>query len=173
MALTPEDGSIVIGADSYQTLAEARADALNRGLTLSTDDTTAEQQLRQAYYWMTGFYEPQLQGWRISADQTGSMPRSGVYAYGFPVASDEIPQAFKFSQVNAASAVEGGADLNAIKTDADLAGFNVQGVYSETYQSGRSTPVLPQMPAVSQFIRPYTKAAVGGGGLNRTNMGFI
>ncbi len=172
MALTIEDGTIVAAADSYQTLVTARADAANRGLTLNADDTIAEQQLRQAYYFLTNIYEPRMQGVRVSPDQTSMLPRTGMTAHGFSIASDAIPQVFLFAQNNIAASVEGGADLSAIKTDADLASFNVQGVYSETYQSGSSTPTLPLMPAVSNFIKPYTITGLGTG-LNREEMGYV
>lgn len=176
MTLIVEDGSVVAGADSYQSLATARTDASNRGLTLSDDDDTAEAQLRQAYYWLVNQYENQLQGYRVSSEQTGSMPRNNVYAYGqFLVANDTIPYQFLFAQTNAAASVNDGADLNAIKIDADLKGFNVQGVYSEEYQSWSSTPTLPYMPAVAGWLFPFTKAAAnnGSGGIYRQSMGYM
>jgi len=172
MALTIEDGTVVAAADSYQSLVTARADAANRGLTLNADDTTAEQQLRQAYYFLTNIYEPRIQGFRVSPDQTSMLPRTGMVAHNFTIASDSIPQSFLFAQNNIAASVEGGADLSAIKTDADLASFDVKGVYSESYQDGSATPTLPLMPAVSDFIKPYTKTGIGSG-LNREEFGYV
>lgn len=173
MTLIIEDGSVVAGADSYESLADARVDAANRGLSISDDDTIAESQLRQAYYWIANQYENQFQGYRISQLQTGSLPRGGMVAYGFSVASNSIPKEFILAQTNIAASVNDGADLNAIKTDADLSGFNVSGVYSETYQSGSSTPTLPYMPAVSSWLRPFTKQATDDGGVYRQSMGYI
>lgn len=171
MALIIEDGTIVVGADSYQSLITARADASARGLALDTDDTIAEQQLRQAYYYLTNTYENQMQGDRVSPNQTGFMPRSGMYAFGFSVASDSIPDAFLKAQVSMASSINDGANVNQADTDTqELASFDVKDVYSETYQKKTSpSSVLPKMPAVSQFLYPYTKAALndGSGGLYR------
>ena len=177
MALIVEDGSVVAGADSYQSLADARTDAANRGLTLNADDTIAETQLRQSYYWLTNTYEPQLQGLRVSAEQTASLPRSGMVAYGFSVSSDEVPNNFKFAQVNAAASVEGGADLNAITVGSDLSSFEVVGTYKESYQDASSgiSHILPYMPAVADFVKPYTKSSLNQstGGLYREDMGSI
>ena len=171
MSLIIEDGTIVAGADSYQSLATARADASSRGLNLDADDNIAEQQLRQSYYYLTNTYENQMQGDRVSVDQTGFMPRSGMYAFGFSVSSDSIPDAFLKSQVSMASSINDGANVNQADTETqELASFNVDGVYSETYQDKSSSKsVLPKMPAVSQFLYPYTKAALndGSGGLYR------
>lgn len=167
--LTIEDGTIVAGADSYQTLITARSDALARGLTLDADDTIAEQQLRQAYYYLTNTYESQMQGDRVSVDQTGFMPRNNMIAFGFTVAGDSIPDAFLKAQVSMAASINDGANVNESDTATqELASFDVKDVYSETYQKKTSpSSVLPKMPAVSQFLRPYTKSASGAGGLHR------
>lgn len=171
MSLIIEDGSIVAGADSYQTLATARADATARGLTLAVDDVIAEQQLRQAYYYLTNSYESQIQGERVSAEQTGFMPRSNIIAFGFPVDNNSVPTAFLKAQVSMASSINDGANVNESDTSTqELASFEVKDVYSETYQNKTNTSsVLPKMPAVSQFLYPYTKASLnnGGGGLYR------
>ena len=173
MALTTEDGSIVAGADSYITLVDARTLAANYGLTLNTDDTVAETQLRQAYSWITTYYERRLQGDRISAAQTGALPREYMYAHRYLIPSNAIPDAFKMAQVKIAAGVEAGIDLNQVKTSADLKSFNVQGVYSEEYQDGQSTVTRAQFASVSDLLYPYTKAAVGGGGVYRENVGYL
>ena len=75
--LIVEDGTVVPNADNFLSLTDARTLASNYGLELDADDTAAEVQLRQAYQALI-VYEPQLQGYRVSADQTGIYPRSGV-----------------------------------------------------------------------------------------------
>jgi hypothetical protein len=175
--LTVEDGSIVAGADSYLSLADARTDATNRGLTLSADDTIAESQLRQAYYYLTSNYERLMQGFRVSAEQTGMMPRNFMEAYGFHVANDSIPTAFKQAQVNVAAVVAGGADMNAAQTGQDLASFSVDGVYSESYRTDSRTVLTPKIASVEQLLFAYTKAGAsslgGSGGLYREEMGYL
>ncbi len=74
----------------------------------------------------------------------------------------------------AAFSINDGVDTNAVKDSANLAGFSVgNGAYSETYQSGSSTPTLAQMPAVSRVLKPYTNAGLSGGGLYKESMGFL
>ena len=87
MAIVIEDGTIVAGANSYQSLVDAQAFLTDIGLTDPAIDDAA---LIRAYYYVNGF-EDRYQGQRISADQTGSFPRSGVCVNGFPLANDAIP----------------------------------------------------------------------------------
>ena len=101
------------------------------------------------------------------------MPRSYIYAYDVLVASTSIPQDFKNAQMLASFSINAGVDTNAVKTDANLKSITLVGVISEVYQDGSSTPTLAQMPAVSRVLRPYTKAGVNGGGLYRSDMGYL
>lgn len=87
MPIVIEDGTIVAGANSYQSLVDAQAFLTAIGLTDPAIDDAA---LIRAYYYVNSF-ETQYQGSRISADQTGSFPRSGVCINGFPLDSDAIP----------------------------------------------------------------------------------
>jgi hypothetical protein len=96
MALIIEDGTIVEDANSYVTLAEYRAYGASRGLTITADDTLAEQQLiRSMDYLLT--YEDDYQGLRISDSQELSFPRSPVTIYGADKSS-EIPDNLKSGQ---------------------------------------------------------------------------
>ena len=167
--LIVENGTIVVGADSFQSLVDARVDADNRGLTLDPDDIKAEADLRSAYYNLVSGYESSLQGYRVSIEQTGIFPRDSVTAYSFDVPNNKIPDDIKRAQVNIAASINDGADMNAIKTDADLASFNVDGVYSESYQSGSKAPTIPEMPAVSAMLKPYTNSALHGNQFTRDN----
>lgn len=166
MSLIIEDGSVVPNADSYISLTDARELATKRNLTLSEDDATAEGQLRNGYLWLIDTYEPNMQGSRVSAEQTGCFPRTGVYARDFAVPSDEIPQDIINAQVSMAASIQTGVDVNATKTGSDLAGFSVgKGAYSETYNSNSSNSVLAYTPAISRMLKPYM---VNGGKLTAT-----
>jgi len=174
-----EDGTVVAGADSFQTLVDARALAANIGLSLPVDDTEAEVVLRQGYLNLLQ-QERTLQGLRISAVQTGIYPRSGVLSNCFAVASDTVPNDVITAQLYASDAINAGAETNNIKTGEKLAGFNVgSGAYSETYQQGTSQSVNPSIQGVTNSLYPLTKVGLasspcgGGGGLYRDNMGFV
>ena len=164
---------MVANANSWVTDDEYKAFAKLKGYSVPATQPDREALLANAYDFINFTYEQRLQGYRVDPTiQTGCMPRSYVYAYGVAVPSDSIPNDFKNAQMLAAFSINDGVDTNAVKTDADLASFNVQGVYSETYQTGSSTPTLAQMPAVSRTLTPYTNAA-NGGGLSRDSMGFL
>lgn len=111
MALTVETGANVPGADSLVSLADARAYAALRGLSLDADDTAAEVQLRKAMDHMTGL-EAQFQGFRASSTQSLPFPRYDMEINGYQVASDTVPQQAIHAQVMLAAEVAAGADLS-------------------------------------------------------------
>jgi len=169
-----EDGSVVANANSLTTDAEFLAFAKLKGYSVPATEPDRDALQANAYDFLNFTYEQRLQGYRVTPQaQTGIVPRSNMYAYGVLVANNSIPQDFKNAQMLAAFSINDGVDTNAVKDSADLSGFSVgQGAYSETYQTGSSTPTLAQMPAVSRTLTPYTNAA-NGGGLYRDNMGFL
>ena len=155
MTLTVETGAVITDADSFLSLADARTLASNYGVTINSDDTTAEQQLRKAYRYLVDQYEVSLQGKRVSETQTGIFPRQYVYARGFSIASDSIPQDIKLAQVYVAGAIESGLDDNQVKSSADLASFSVDGVYSESYDTSSSQPLIGRVPTAENMLEPY------------------
>jgi len=179
MPLIVEDGSVVANADSFLSLVDARSLSANYGLELPADDTEAEIVLRQGYLNLLT-YEARLQGSRISAEQTGIYPRSGVLNNCFPVDSDVIPQEVKLGQLYASDAFTKGTSDNTVNTGEKLSGFKVVGVYEETYQDGSSANLNATIQGVSNSLYPLTKAGLaaspcgsGLGGLNRENMGYL
>lgn len=177
MALTIEDGTGVELADSYLSLDDARTIATNYGLTLSDDDATAEIQLRQGFLGIN-VSESMLQGVRATKTQSGAFPRDGVFSNCVEVAGDSIPLSVKMAQVNFASAINGGYAVNAVSTGQDLASFNVDGVYSESYQDGSSASTNATIQGVYNALYPLTLQgyaaspcgkASGFGGLQRTD----
>lgn len=161
--LTIEGGTGVASADSYQSLVDGRATALLYGITLPVDDTEAETSLRQGYLNLNT-YEAQLQGSRVYAIQTGIFPRKNVYANGFLIASDSIPDDIKLAQLYAASAIAGGVDTNAVDNGQALKSFNaVNSLYSEEYQDGSRVKVNSRIQGVYNSLAAYLKSAVSGG----------
>lgn len=174
MALIVEDGTIVAGADSFLSLAEARSMATNYGLTLPDDDTEAEVVLRQGYL-MLNKDEKTLQGSRISPIQTGIVPRNDLYINGFLVANNVIPVDVKMAQLNAGDAINAGVSTNSVDTGQKLASFTVEGVYSETYQDDSKQSTNSTIQGVYNALYPLTKAAAGGSSitLGRECMGYL
>ena len=69
MALVVETGAVVPGADSYVSLADARALAAGYGLALPVDNIAAEAALRNGAVYV-GLQEPSMCGRRVSAWHT-------------------------------------------------------------------------------------------------------
>ncbi|MCP4493127.1 MAG: hypothetical protein GY820_38385 [Gammaproteobacteria bacterium] len=134
MALIIEDGTEVTGANSYTTDAELVAYAAARGYTIPA--TEAERdilQIKSMDYLAS--LESSYKGVRVTDSQALSFPRTGVDLNGYLLASDEIPQDLKNAQMELAFQVSTDEVL-INETIGNLASFNVQGVYSETYGSG-------------------------------------
>lgn len=179
--LIVEDGSGVADSDSYLSLVDARALAIKYGIALPADDTEAEVLLRNGYLGLIPI-EPQLQGTRTHTVQTNIYPRTGVYKNCNPVDADSIPNEVKLSQLYQADAIQSGASTNEVSGGQRLAGFNVDGVYSETYQDGSSASLNAVVQGVVNQMYPLTKigyqqSPCGGGGygngLGRENMGYL
>lgn len=95
MAIAVEDGTIVAGAESYITVADADTWHSNRGNTAWAALATGakEQALRKAADHMLQVYGLRWQGDRVSASQALDWPREGVEAFGFEVNADVVPEA--------------------------------------------------------------------------------
>jgi len=158
MSLIVEDGTGVADADSYQAVVDARALAVLYGISLPVDDTDVEVSLRKSYLHLNTL-ESQLQGNRTHTIQTGIFPRSNVYVNCNLLDSEEIPKDVLLAQLYASEAIESGATTNAIDTGEKLAGFDVKGVYSETYQDNSSIKLNATIQGVNNSLSGYMKSA--------------
>ncbi len=97
MALVIEDGTGVTGANSYATVAEARAYALARGLTLPVTDGPVESALVLACDKLESY---RYKGAKTEEDQPLMWPRADVYVDDAeePLADDSIPNKLKQAQ---------------------------------------------------------------------------
>lgn len=163
ITLVIETGQIVAGANSFIDLPEARTQCEALGLTLSVDDETAKSQLTQGYYQLKRSYQSRLKGCLVSASQTGIYPREDVYANGFEVASDSIPQDVINAQLSYAHSINEGNSVNNTASSQEVASESLDGVGSKTYKQGSSKRTTPFVPAVTQWLQPYMKS----NGLNR------
>ena len=129
-----EDGSIVADANSFATDDEFKTYA-----NLRNFDVPATQPDREALLSLAMDYlfskESQMQGVRVSQDQELPYPRSGVCANNFRVPSDSIPKSLKKAQMELALQANDSGLLITGEVE-NLASFNVDGVYSESYFSG-------------------------------------
>lgn len=96
MALIVEDGTGLSTAESYISVADADAYFSARGVT-QWDGSTSHKEalLRIATEYMIGRYGQQWQGYRINGTQALDWPRSDVWAYGYPIDPDVVPDQVK------------------------------------------------------------------------------
>jgi hypothetical protein len=100
MALIIEDGTIVAGANSLATTLEYRAYLESIGIDTSADtDAVVDQALIRGLRALCPRYEPSLSGCRVDSIQLWCVPRISMYAHGFLIASDTVPDNFKYAQI--------------------------------------------------------------------------
>jgi hypothetical protein len=110
MALIIEDGSLIVNANSYVTVAEAQAFAEARGIDVLLDDDVCEQKLLTAMDYLE-LVEPQLQGSRVDTDQTLAFPRQKLYINNLLFSATSIPSQIKKAQILLAIEAAKGVDL--------------------------------------------------------------
>ena len=166
MSLICEDGSIVTGAESYCSVADASAYHTARGnaawAALATDAIRG-QCLRKATDYMEQVYRSRWQGCRVGETQALSWPRYDVEVEGHAIDSDVVPDAVKRAC----------AELALRASAADLNPDLTQGVLSEQVGSiqvtyDKTSPQFTRYRAIDALLSPYLKA--GGGGCS---MGVI
>jgi hypothetical protein len=153
MALIVENGSIVPGADSYVSLADARALAAKYGKELPADDTAAEAALRNGAVYV-GLQEPAMCGQRVSAEQYLAYPRKYVFMYGFAVASDSIPSQIITAQVLAAVEYGSGTDVRASSDGRVVESERVEGAVAVSYFNNGATGASTTITAAIDALRP-------------------
>jgi len=135
-----EDGTVVTNANSFATDSELKAYANIRNLDVPATQPDREALLIQAMDYLFS-KESSFKGCRVNADQELPYPRKGVCYNNFRIDSDEIPSALKKAQIELALQSN---ESSLLKTGdvQNLASFNVDGVYSESYFSGGNWEVV-------------------------------
>jgi hypothetical protein len=163
MALVTEDGSQKSDAEAYITVAELKAYAEARDVSLTTiNDTALEQMIRKT----TAYIEARrsrFQGAKATDAQALEWPRAWVEVSGYAVASDAIPQEMKDAQCELALLVDSGEDIYPnITTSGRETGITV-GPIRVDYDEG-SQPRQPIWRKVEDLLRPLYNT----GGLTMT-----
>lgn len=165
MALVVETGAVVPGADSYVSLADARALAAGYGLALPADNTAAEAALRNGAVYV-GLQEPSMCGRRVSASQSLAYPRQGVSLYGFALASDVIPPQVIHAQVAAAVEYGAGTDVRASSDGRVTESERVDGAVTVAYFNNGATGATTTITAALDALRPLLCGSVNGASFN-------
>lgn len=110
ISIIVEDGSVVSGANSFVSVADARVYASNRGVSLPTvDDEVASLLIRACDYIMA--QEPKFSGSRTSTEQELAFPRDGAYQLGVELGSNQIPKVLVSAQCQLAMDAHAGIEL--------------------------------------------------------------
>lgn len=112
VTIVVEDGTGVANANSYQTVAQARAYALQRGIALSADDDVVGAQLVNATDYLESL-ECQYQGKRTdcTTPQALAWPRKCVELCCVAFPKDQIPKNLIAAQATLVIAQHSGVNL--------------------------------------------------------------
>lgn len=119
MALIVETGSIVPGANTYVSLADARVYAAARGVSLPESDAEAEIVVYKAMDYLESF-DGRFKGLRVERDQPLSWPRTDVEIEGWYWKYTEIPRQVINAQLSLVLEVNAGDDPRNPPANADL-----------------------------------------------------
>lgn len=159
MALIIEDGSNIENANSFATLAECRAFAAGRGLTLPTEDVDVEILLVTAADYLNSL-EAHFQGFRYfySDSQPLCFPREDIYEFDRYIGG-EIPDALKNAQCQLAVDTDSN-DLQAAGTGREVIEKRVGPLTTKWVQSGNTTPQYHPTAAFA-LLKPLFKPSSG------------
>lgn len=146
MALIVEDGTGLDDADSYISLADARAFAANYGITLPADDTEAEITLRQGTQYVD-LQEDCFVGDRLTDTQSLAYPRDD---------ESGMPKALGRATVYAAAEFALGTDVRATDDGKSIASEEVTGAVAVSYfnngKTGGTVTITRAMDALKSLL---------------------
>ena len=158
MALVIEDGTGKSDATSYVTVAEARAYALARGVTLSAVDADVEVLILKTMDYIESYRE-RFKGWKKTKEQALQWPRYDVYIDGWHQESEDIPQLLKNAVCQAVMEVNNGTDPMPTGTGNAVISEKVDVIEVE-YAAATSSAPSPVMRKVNALLNPL----LSGGG---------
>lgn len=163
LTLTPEDGTIVSGANSYATLAQIRSYCAQRGTVLPADDDAVTALATQALDYLESF-EPRMKGSRAAPLlQNLAWPRQNVWLYtsrlygDAPLPITTIPAQLITTQCFLAG-VAATYDLNPIQDTRAVIEETV-GPLITKYDPRFGAAVRPIIPQLDAMLAPLLKRA--------------
>jgi hypothetical protein len=159
LTLVIEDGSQVVGANSYADLTTVRSFATKRGKTLPATDAEVEVLVIKAMDYVESFTD-RFRGNRVSATQVLSWPRECVSLFGFEVAIDEIPSQLVSALCQAVIDANASGDLLPTVATGGMIVEDTVGPITTRYSDKFGTRDLPTYTFTNSLLRPLFK---GGG----------
>ncbi len=149
-----ETGSVVTGANSYVSVADARLYAADRGVTLPVDDDDLGVMLIKAADYLETF-ACEYQGSKVSGlAQPLEWPRTGVSIHGDELPSTVIPRSLINAQLQAMFAVNSGVDLQPVVNARDYVIREKVGDLEVAYANPLSVGIKSQISAVESLLAP-------------------
>lgn len=152
-----EDGTIVEGANSLNTVLEFQTYTTDRGITVVGDESTLLVQANDAM-WAYDF-----KGSLVDIDQGTPFPRDNLLVHGYEVANNTIPLLAKKMQLELAIAIDQGYNPNTTQTRTIKRAQSASGASVE-YQDG--TPSYNVLTSVNTVAAPLLKTSSGFGHVN-------
>lgn len=153
IAIIVENGTNVLNANSYNSIAELRAFALDRGITLSVvDDEVAVMAIKSTDYLETK--AEQYKGLPTNLVQSLQWPRSGVYIYEVEQASTSIPKQLKTAHAMLVLAVNEGLSLLPNVSPQDYVIEETVGPIKTKYADPVSVGIENSFTGVDAFLEP-------------------
>lgn len=143
-----EDGSGVVGANSYADVSTVREFASSRGVQLSTVDSDVEALLIKAMDYLEAL-RTEYKGKKIFA--TIQWPRSGVYIDGVLHSESSIPVELVNAQCQLVLEQHNGVVISPTRKDPFVT-FEKIGPIETKYSENVATSVYPDMSAVDSWL---------------------
>ncbi len=153
MAIIVEDGSGILGANSYVSLVDARLLLKPLGQDLNIDDLIAEQEILNAARYIESF-RARYQGWKTTNDQPMQWPRWAVVIDDITVGSDVIPQDLIDAQVFAAYEYAQGQILQPSSSGQSVQSEEVTGAVKVSYFDTGAVDGSPMLVRVNDSLNP-------------------
>ncbi len=156
-----EDGSIVAGANSYLSVADAETILDNQGYSFGaiTEDQKQQFLIRSATYLES--YRDAYQGYKVSCEQSLQWPRSNVYIDCCAFAANAIPNELKLAQALGAYYESTGKSLQAVTGGQNIASKEVVGAVKVSYFDNGSVDGYTIFTDINNSLDPLLKRSGG------------
>lgn len=153
VTIVVEDGSGVANANSYQTVAAARAYAAQRGITLDVSDDVVGAQLINATDYLESL-ECEYQGRKTDCEQSLAWPRTGVVLCCEDFATDAIPKQLVAAQATLVIAQHSGVNLFPNIGPADYVVREKVGPIETEYADPTKAGITTRITGVDALLAP-------------------
>lgn len=163
ITITIEDGSNVANANSFVTIAEVRAYAEARGVTLPVADDSLAVMLIKACDYLEA-QANRYQGEIANDSQALQWPRIDVYINGSETAfpSNAIPKQLKSAQSALVVAINEGVDIMPNYSASNFVTEETVGPITTKYADPTKVGIAPTLTAVDSLLAPLFGSTATG-----------